>query len=838
MAPRQTTRHRLALTLVAIGVGALALLVAPIQDAHAKPPAAPPVTIAVTGLASATAGTTQTVRVTALMNGKPNSSYRGTVTFASDDPQALLPARYTFTGADKGTRTFTVELRTAGDRTLTIQDEAKPSLVATTPSVTVSPGVAASLTLDGLIDATAGTAQSVTLSAQDAFGNVATGYRGTVAFTSSDAQAVLPANTALTAADAGSRSFDMTLKTAGEAQTVTATDTALTSLTASDTASITSGSAVDLQLTTGIGGNLFEGKRVATAGQPFDITIRAVDEFGNTASGYVGDVELKASDERALLTEGDTHTATISLTADDGGTRTITGVTFFDKRIYDDDATLLAIDAVDHSMASQVQLQVLPGPAVSYAQCPQPVSRDSGYQTRNHPLGVNDAIGLRFTALDAYGNDATNREPALPIRDVLPRGYQATAQLATSDGQAAFGPTGAVATFSASRLFIGPSVELRLRTAGTQTVTITDPDDAALTLTCSYTVLGPIAYKGSLILPDPYSTGNEETGLVASTWLPADAGPYTVTDVTAPIVDSPSGPVALGSVAGVGDPVPTVIWNWNPADAPAGTVACGKDAPCSVTGPRETTFTLRDNFGNESAGSIVLTPFTTAPPPPKIFINPATNQLLLGGEFRDMQVQLSGSIEWTSADTTAIRFGADGGVVVAATPTGTNLTPGEPVKVRFIGAGEPTFGGCVPTEEGCETGAFVDVEIIYGGPDEPDPDYTTVNGARTIGFDTCGVYIVGDLTCPRISFVLPFPGPGTVGDAYSYQARGTSPDPLDAIIWSKVSGTLPPGLALNSNGLLSGEPTTAGLYTYTLFARGTHSGAYSQWVITQLIEIE
>lgn len=458
MAPRQTTRHRLTLTLLAIGIGVLALFVAPAQVALAKPPATPPVTITVTGLESATAGTAQTVRVTALMNGKPTSSYRGTVTFTSNDPQAILPARYTFTGADKGTRTFTVQLRTAGGQTLTVQDAGNSSLVATTPAVTVSPAAAASLALDGLVDAAAGTAQSVTLSAQDAFGNVATGYRGTVGFTSSDAQAVLPANTAFTAADAGSRSFDLTLKTAGAAQSVMATDAASSSLTASDTASISSGTAVDLLLTTDIGGSLFEGKRVATAGQPFGITVRAVDEFGNTATGYVGDVELEASDERALLVDGHTQTATISLTAADRGTRTIAGVTLFDKRIYDDDSTLLATDAVDGTLTSQVQLQVLPGPAVRYASCPQATSKDSLYQTRNHPLGANDAIGLTFTALDAYGNDATNREPALPIRDVLPRGYEPTVPLATSDAQATFGPSGAVATFSASRLFIGPSV--------------------------------------------------------------------------------------------------------------------------------------------------------------------------------------------------------------------------------------------------------------------------------------------------------------------------------------------------------------------------------------------
>src|SRR5207247_39139 len=59
----------------------------------------------------------------------------------------------------------------------------------------------------------------------DAYGNLATGYRGTVRVTSSDAQAVLPADYTFTAADAGRHTFTTTLKTAGS-QSLTATDTA------------------------------------------------------------------------------------------------------------------------------------------------------------------------------------------------------------------------------------------------------------------------------------------------------------------------------------------------------------------------------------------------------------------------------------------------------------------------------------------------------------------------------------------------------------------------------------------------------------------------------------
>jgi adhesin/invasin len=64
----------------------------------------------------------------------------------------------------------------------------------------------------------------VTVIALDAYGNVATGYTGTVHFTSTDNQALLTANYTFTAADVGVHTFTVTFKKTGM-QTLTATDT-------------------------------------------------------------------------------------------------------------------------------------------------------------------------------------------------------------------------------------------------------------------------------------------------------------------------------------------------------------------------------------------------------------------------------------------------------------------------------------------------------------------------------------------------------------------------------------------------------------------------------------
>ena len=63
------------------------------------------------------------------------------------------------------------------------------------------------------------------------------------------------------------------------------------------------------------------------------------------------------------------------------------------------------------------------------------------------------------------------------------------------------------------------------------------------------------------------------------------------------------------------------------------------------------------------------------------------------------------------------------------------------------------------------------------------------------------------------------PTSGTVGTAYvgyTFAASGTAP-----ITFARASGSLPPGLTLASNGSLSGTPSAAGSYTFTVSATNT-----------------
>jgi len=235
----------------------------PTSGFAAKINLAPSPSFAVSGFpSSTTAGVAQTVTVTALnANGTVNTGYTGTVQFTSSDPQAVLPANYTFTAANQGVQTFTVTLKTAGTQSITATDTATGSITGTESGIVVNPAAAASLSITGLPSSVkAGAATTFTVTAEDAYGNTATGYRGTVHFTSSDTKAKLPANYTFTASANGSHTFTngVTFETTGT-QTLTATDTATSTIKGTATVQVVNKS----------------GPQVATATNPAPATASA-----------------------------------------------------------------------------------------------------------------------------------------------------------------------------------------------------------------------------------------------------------------------------------------------------------------------------------------------------------------------------------------------------------------------------------------------------------------------------------------------------------------------------------------------------------------------------------
>src|SRR5258706_9980560 len=152
--------------------------------------------LSVAAPASATDGSAFSFTVSALdQYGHVDTSYTGTVHFTSSDGQAILPADTTLTN---GVGTFSATLETVGNQTLAATDTVTESINGTSSPIAVSPAAATHLFIIAPSSATPGTAFSFTVTARDQFNNTDTSYAGTVHFTSSDGQAVLPANSTLT----------------------------------------------------------------------------------------------------------------------------------------------------------------------------------------------------------------------------------------------------------------------------------------------------------------------------------------------------------------------------------------------------------------------------------------------------------------------------------------------------------------------------------------------------------------------------------------------------------------------------------------------------------------
>jgi len=158
-------------------------------------------------------------------SGNAATWYTGTVTFRSTDPQAVLPADYTFTAADRGTHTFAATLKTAGTRSITAIDTATGGLSGSEVGITVNPASPSKFLITAPSGVTSGVAFGLTITVQDAYGNVVTGYVGTIHFQSTDSKATLPVNFTFGATDKGVHTFaGLILRKRGN-QTITVTDT-------------------------------------------------------------------------------------------------------------------------------------------------------------------------------------------------------------------------------------------------------------------------------------------------------------------------------------------------------------------------------------------------------------------------------------------------------------------------------------------------------------------------------------------------------------------------------------------------------------------------------------
>jgi hypothetical protein len=359
--------------------------------------------------------------------GNTVTDFSGTVHFSSSDPHAALPADYTFTATDSGTHTFGALLATAGTQSLMVIDLASGRVLGT-QGFLVTAAAADHFDLSAPSSATAGQSFSVTVFARDRFGNVATGYRGTIHFTSSDSRGpILPADYIFTVDDNGVHAFPaVTLAMAGS-QTLTATDTATSSIRGTAIVAVNPAAASTFLV--------YGHPSPTTAGALNSVIVTAQDAFGNTVTNYQGPVHLSSSDGQASLS------ANYTFTAADQGTHAF-GVILRT-------AGIQSITATD--TASGIA-GTLSGIVVTPAVANHLVLTALAQPTADQPFGLMVAV------VDQFGNIVSD--------------YQGTVQFASSDPDALLP---APYTFTASDAGVHV-FEVTLHRTGTTQITAVDPD--------------------------------------------------------------------------------------------------------------------------------------------------------------------------------------------------------------------------------------------------------------------------------------------------------------------------------------------------------------------------
>ncbi|HKB03251.1 MAG TPA: hypothetical protein VKD90_13580, partial [Gemmataceae bacterium] len=170
-------------------------------------------------------------------------------------------------------------------------------------SVVVDPAVANHLAVVASPGPTAGSLFDVTVVALDPFGNIDTGFVGTVHFTTNDPAAgvTLPADYTFTADDNGVHTFTggVTLLTAG-VRTVSAAAVGKSWPVASGPVTVHAAVATQLTIST---------PTSATAGLPVAVAVTARDQYGNVATDFTGTVTFASSDAVADLPADYTFTS-------------------------------------------------------------------------------------------------------------------------------------------------------------------------------------------------------------------------------------------------------------------------------------------------------------------------------------------------------------------------------------------------------------------------------------------------------------------------------------------------------------------------------------------------
>jgi len=555
-----------------------------------------PAGFSVTVPSGATAGQPFAVTVRARrFDGGIDTSYTGTVHFTRSDTRtgSAVPTNYTFVAGDAGVHTFdnSVTLVTVGNQSVTATDTGNASVTGS-GAVTVAAGVATQFAVSAPATATVGKAISVTVTARDQYGNVATGYRGSIHFTSIDVAgsgSAVPADYAFSAGDVGVHTFSnaVTFMSAGN-QSVTATDTSNPSVTGSGAVSVTPAAATHFAVMA---------PATAAVGSAFSITVTALDEFNALATSYTGTIHFTMSE---LAGSGATVPADYTFVAGDGGVHTFSDAVTF--------ATVgnQSVTATDTSNASvtgsSAPVSVVSPVAATHFAVTTPVAATAGTAfsvtvTARDDLNIV-AVGYLGT-VHFKGSDAHSSVPSDYTFTAEDKGSHTFKNLVIFETA---GQQSVTATDTIDTSVTGSSKTLSVIPAAVARFTVTTPANAVAGSAFSFTVTAQDRFKnvvagytgtvhfastdGSALLPTDYTFGAGDAGVHmfvdAATLVTGGVQSLSATDTIQPSLTG-SGSVSVSSA------VTRFAISGIPAVASLGT-------PFSVT------VTALDQFGKVVAG--------------------------------------------------------------------------------------------------------------------------------------------------------------------------------------------------------------------------------------------
>jgi hypothetical protein len=222
------------------------------------------------------------------------TDFAGTIQLATNDPQ-IGPVDYTFSTTDNGALVAPVLLDTAGSRTITVSDTARPTARGASGAIKVTAGTTvAGFTVAGFpLTDVIGAPHPVIVTAVDPFGNRVSSYRGQVQLGVTGGAGSVPPPYTFTTADGGAHPFTITLAALGSHQTLTAVDTGNSSLNGSEPGIGVVSPATHLAVTlTPVASNV--------AGSAFTITVSALDLANRPDGLFTDQLHFVCSDPQAL----------------------------------------------------------------------------------------------------------------------------------------------------------------------------------------------------------------------------------------------------------------------------------------------------------------------------------------------------------------------------------------------------------------------------------------------------------------------------------------------------------------------------------------------------------